>query len=922
MDALPTLVFRGRASERRELGALLEKVRAGGSAAVVVRGEAGIGKTALLDHCVSQASEFAIARIAGTESEMELPFAGLHQLCAPMLGDIERLPEPQQRALQVAFGLTSGDIPDLFLIALATLSLLAEVAVKDPLLCVVDDAQWLDTASAQVLTFAARRIFAESVMMLFAIRNPGDSRQMAGLPELVLHGLDDDDARGLLVAATPRPIDVHVRDRVVAETRGNPLAILELSKVMTAVELAGGFPGPHVGDLSGQLEQHFLRRLDALPPETRQLILAAAADPTGNVALLWRAAQRLGIEAEAGAAAGAHELVDIGARVQFRHPLVRSAVYSGAAPADRRVVHSALAEATDPQTDPDRRTWHFALAAPGPDETVASELEQSAGRAQSRGGMASAAAFLQRSVALTRDPERRANRALAAAQAQVQAGAFNDARRLLATAEIDAQSELQRARIDLLHGHVAAAVGPFADAPTRLLDAARRLEPLDVSLARETYLDALAVIMYAGEPQSRAQLHEVATAALAAPASADPVLLTDLLLSGFALLVSKGMSSARPTLLEALAAFRREELSVDKGLLWGTLTAVAAEALWDLESCEEVYRHQSEVARRAGALAPLCFTLNGSAFMLVLRGDLSAAAGLAAEADALTNAIGLPQVSVGGLMLAALTGDEPGSSALIKVGADLADARGEGAAAQVARWAQAVLANGLGRYEQALSMARRASEGTFEWSITPWVLPELIEAAVRTGQDALATDALERLADSTQWSEGHWGPGALARCHALVGDDGIAEAHYREAIERFGRTALKPDLARSHLLYGEWLRRQHRRTDARDQLRRAYEMFAEIGMQAFAERARNELRATGETVRKRRDETRDDLTPQEELIARLALDGQTNREIGAHLFLSPRTVEWHLRKVFIKLEVTSRRGLRDALARVAVPSRH
>jgi DNA-binding CsgD family transcriptional regulator/predicted negative regulator of RcsB-dependent stress response len=907
-----TPVFRGRTSERDQLGGLIRKVQAGESAAVVVRGEAGIGKTALLDHCVGQAVGFSIARIAGTQSEMELPFAGLHQLCAPMLAEAGGLPEPQQTALQVAFGLISGEVPDRFLVALASLSLLAEVGQKRPLLCVVDDAQWLDAASSQALGFVARRILAESVLMLFAVREPSGDRQLAGLPEIVLHGLGDNDARDLLIGATPRRIDASVRDRLIAETRGNPLAILELPKAMTAVELGGGFPSPHSGDLSGQLEQHFLQRLKVLPEETQQLVLVAAADPTGDVSLLWRAAHTLGLGPAASAATGADQLVEFGERVRFRHPLVRSAIYSGATSEDRRAAHRALAEATDPHTDPDRRAWHLALAVPGTDENVAAELERSASRAQSRGGLASAAAFLQRSVVLTRDSKRRGDRALAAAQVQVQVGGFDAALRLLGTAESDATNELQLARIELLRGHIAAATGPVAEAPARLLKAAKQLEPLDLKLARETYLDALGSAIYTGEHHDHSQMREVAKAALAAPASADPGL-TDLLLDGLSLLVIDGMAEAKPTLSKALDTYPNEELSVERGLLWGTLTATAAQALWDLESCEAILSRQSENARRAGALAPLCFTLSGVVFMMVLRGELTAAAALAREVDALTDTIGLPQLPQGGLLVAAFTGDEPQSSAFIRAGIDLAGARGEGGSVIIGHWAEAVLSNGLARYEQALSASQQSTEGALEWVITPWVLPELIEAAVRTGNEAVAIDALERLAESTKWSEGDWGPGILARCQALVSDGDTANELYRTAIECFSRAGLRPDQARARLLYGEWLRRQNRRMDAREQLRRAYEMFSEIGMLAFAQRALHELRATGETVRKRQEDTRDDLTPQEELIARLALDGLTNREIGAQMFLSPRTVEWHLRKVFIKLGVTSRRGLRDAL---------
>jgi DNA-binding CsgD family transcriptional regulator len=919
MAAQSSPVFRGRAAERDLLSGLLEEVRGGASAAVVVRGGAGIGKTALLDECVGRASGVRVVRIAGVQSEMELPFAGLHQLCIPMLHAVERLPDPQQSALRVALGLISGDAPDRFLVALATLSLLAEVARERPLVCVVDDAQWLDAASGQVFGFVARRIRAESVLMLLAVREPTEDRHLVGVAELVLSGLGDSDARALLAAGTHGRVNVHVSDRIVAEARGNPLALLELPRGMTAVELAGGFPVPRLGDLPGQLEQRFLTRLEALPVGTQQLMLVAAADPTGDVGLLWRAARRLGIEREAAAALDAEDLVEIGVGVQFRHPLVRSAIYSGASAEARRAVHVALAAAMDPQTDPDRRAWHRALAAAGPDERVAGELERSASRAQARGGLAAAAAFLQRSVALTEDPQLRADRALAAAQAHVHAGAIDEALRLLAAAELDAYTELQAARIDLLRGQIASAAGPIAEAPALLLKAARRLEPYDNSLARDTYLDAWAAALFAGQTE---QLHEVSLAARAAPPAPDPQRLSDLLLDGLSLLVSEGRAAAISALRKAVDAFPTEPLSVEKGLRWGSLAGLAAGTLWDFDSMHAVTLRQSELARSANALTPLCFTLTRDVFVLAWRGELATASALAAEADALTDAIGVRLAPIGPVLMEAVRGEEHHSSAFIEAMIDLATARGEGMAAQFGLWAGAILSNGLARYEQALSRSRQAADGPLP-HIRDWALPELIEAAARTSNDALAADALERLADSVNASETDWGRGVLARCQALVSDGEIAEARYREAIECLSRTALRPELARSHLLYGEWLRRQNRRTDARDQLHRAHDMFTEIGMLAFGQRALRELLATGETVRKRRDDTRDDLTAQEELIARLAVEGRTNPEIGAQLYLSPRTVEWHLRKVFAKLGVTSRRGLRDALpVRAVIASRN
>jgi hypothetical protein len=406
-----------RLAERAALTGLLEAARNGRSGVLVLPGPPGIGKTALLDNMIDSAADMHIVRVAGVESEMELAFAALQQLCAPMLeGRLERLPDPQRDALAVAFGLRAGGAPDRFLVGLAALSLLSATAEKQPLLCVIDDARWLDRASAQVLAFVARRLLAEPIALVIATREPGDT--FHGLAELPIRGLATDDARELLCSVIKGPLDERVREQIIAETHGNPLALLELPQGLTPAELAGGFGLPDTPALSDRIEDSFRRRLEALPAPAQRLLLVAAAEPTGDPVLMWRAAGRLGITAESAAAVEAGGLLTLGERVTFRHPLVRSAVYRAAAPADRRAAHQALADATDPGGDPERRAWHRAQATAGHDEQVADELERPAGRAQARGGMAAAAAFLERSAALTLDPVRRAGRSLAAAQAK------------------------------------------------------------------------------------------------------------------------------------------------------------------------------------------------------------------------------------------------------------------------------------------------------------------------------------------------------------------------------------------------------------------------------------------------------------------------------------------------------------------------
>jgi len=900
----------GRASECQMLDRLLEDVRGGQSAVLVVRGEAGVGKTALLQHCARQASGFRVARVAGVESEMELPFAGLHQLCAPMLGRLDALPEPQRAALCVALGLSSGAAPDRFLVALAALSLLAEVAAERPLLCLVDDAQWLDAASSQVLGFVGRRLLAESVAIVFAVRDPTDERELTGLPELVVGGLPDMEARALLATVIPGRLDERVRDRLLRETRGNPLAILELPRGMAATQLPGAFGLLGSDALSGRIEESFLRRLEALPEHTRLLLLVAAAEPVDDPLLVWRAAERLGIGQSA--PAETEGLLAVGERVRFLHPLVRSAVYRSASVQERRAVHLALAEATNAQADADRRAWHLAAAAPGPDEGVAAELERSAGRARARGGLAAAAAFLRRSVALTRDPARRVDRALAAAQASLHAGAFEAALESLAAAETGVLDELQQARLDLLRGQVASA-SAGTEAPARLLKAARRLEPLDPGLARETYLDAWGAALFAGRLASAGDLFEVSRAARTAPKPTSQAHPSDLLLDGLAQLITEGLAAAAPALRRAVGAFRGEQISVDKGLQWGVLASSAAVELWDFESWDAVITRQMELARDAGALAPLSIALNGEGIVVTWRGDFAAAARVIVEADAVTHATGTRIAPYGAMLLAALRGREAEARTLIDATIRDATAGGEGLAVQYAQWTTAVLDNGLGRYEDALAAAQQASEVTPELFIAVWALPELIEAAVRSGNAALAPAALERLVASADASATDWALGIAARSRALASEGEAAEGLYRESIERLARTRVRVELARAHLLYGEWLRREHRRVDARAQLRTAHDMLVSMGADGFADRARRELLATGAKVRKRRDETRDELTAHEAQIARLARDGLSNPEIGARLFLSPRTVEWHLKKVFTKLGISSRIALHDAL---------
>jgi DNA-binding CsgD family transcriptional regulator len=904
-----------RVRECDVLDRLVAGVRAGQSRVLVLRGEAGVGKTALLDYLSDAAKGCRIARAAGVESEMELAFAGLHALCAPMLGRLGQLPSPQREALRTAFGLSTGPPPDRFLVGLAILSLLADAAEEAPLVCVIDDAHWLDQVSAQTLAFVARRLLAERVGLVFALRESGGRQELEALPELVLEGLGPADARRLLDAAIPGPIDARVRDRILGEAGGNPLALLELPRGRKPIALAGGFGFAVEMPLTSRIEQGFVDRLESFSPDTRRLLLLAAAEPVGDVTLLWRAAERLGIEPEVAAPAQAAGLLQIGAHVRFRHPLVRSAAY-GAAPApERREVHRALAEATDASLDPDRRAWHRARAANGPDEAVAGELERSADRAQARGGLSAAASFLQRAAELTPDPAMRVERSLAAAEARLDIADTASASDLLAAAELGPVDELQRARLERLRAQITFASGRGRDAPPLLLAAARRLDSLDATMARETYLEAIASAMFAGRLGTGPDEREVAEAArtsneVQARGPAD--LLLDALVTRFI----DGYKAGVEPLSRALRAFDDPDGGgVDQRWLW--LACRLAQDLWDDELWHRLSTRGVRVARETGALHLLPNALNYLAALNVHSGAFATAAGQMDEVDAITQATGLPPLKYAAATLAAARGDEEPD--LFEWGWRNLMERGEGSGIGIWWWLTALRHNGHGRYGEAYAAARQACERE-DVIAYGWALVELIEAGIRSGRSDDVVAALERLTERTQASGTEWALGIEARCRGLLSGD---ESLYAESVERLARSRAVVELARSRLLYGEWLRRESRRVDAREQLRAAHEMFSSMGAEGFAERARRELAATGETVRKRTVETLDELTTQESQVARLAAVGHTNPEIGAQLFISPRTVEYHLRKVFTKLGISSRKELRRALPnveRAAVPA--
>jgi DNA-binding CsgD family transcriptional regulator len=916
----PTPRLLGRSDECATLDRLVCGARSGQSQVLVLRGDPGVGKTALLDYVVDRASGFQLARATGVESEVELAFAGLHQLCAPMLDQLDHLPAPQRDALATAFGRSAGAPPDRFLVGLAVLSLLSAVTADRPLMCVIDDAQWLDRVSAQTLAFVARRLLAEPVALVFAVRDTA-AHELAGLPDLAIRGLSDGDARALLDSVIRGRLDERVRDRIVAEARGNPLALLELPRDPAATE--GGFGRPDARPPAGQVEQSFVRRVQSLPIPTQRLLLTAAAEPVGDTALLIRAADRLGISADVAAPAEAAGLIEIGARVRFRHPLMRSAAYHAADLHDRRQVHRALAEATDPESDPDRRAWHGANAATGADNAVAAELERSAGRAHARGGIAAAAAFLARATELTSDPAQRGARALAAAEAKYAAAAPDAAYELLTTAEMGPLDGLQRAQIARLRARLAFVESrgvdhadlSVADAAIGLLGAAKSLEKFDDKLARETYLEALGAAMYAGRLCPHGGARIVAEPALHAPAGPRPPRPTDLLLDGMATRITDGPAASFPTLRTALTQIIDAAQRTDRDTtswFWQAFPIVqesAAGELWDDGIAADLATHAVRLARETGALAVLPMALATRAGVHVLEGEFDAASTLIEEANAITAATGYAPLRYHSLSVAAWRGAEADGVGQIEAAAERAAARGEGRVIGVTGYLAALLYNGLGRYQEAFAAAQRACEHE-DLGFYGWCLVELIEAGARSGETESAHAGLEKLEALAHASETEWVLGVLARSRALLGDDETPEQNYQEAIERLGRTSIAVHLARAHLVYGEWLRREHRRVDAREQLGIAHEMFSRMGAEAFAERARRELLATGEKTRKRAAGSGDGLTAQEAQIAALAGAGLTNQEIGAQLFISAHTVEWHLRKVFTKLGIRSRRQLR------------
>jgi DNA-binding CsgD family transcriptional regulator len=892
----------GRTAECARLEQEVQKARGGHAAVLVLRGSQGLGKTALLDHAVSRASGYRVIRTRAVASETQLSYAALQVLCAQVRDDVGQLPSLQRDALATAMGQLRGSDPDPFLLGLATMNLLAAAAGSRPLLCVIDDAQWLDQPSAQALAFVGRRLESKPVILLFATRNQADVGPLHGLPELRLQGLPHAETRLLLTRSLPGPIDPIVADRIVEETHGNPLALLELTRAASPAEMAGGFGLSPVRDVSPQIGAKLLQQVAALPPESRRLLLTAAAEPLGDPRLLWRAAAELQLPRTAAGPLRADGLLSFAPRVVFRRPLLRFAVHQLATDEERRDVHFALALATDPAREPDHHVWHLAHAADGPDEGLASELERLAPLARRRGGLPAAAAFLEQATMLTLQPGRLADRAIAAAEAKRAAGADHDATRLLSTAEMYPLDDQRQGRLQRQRAHISSSGNPDI-----LVDAARRLQADRPDLARSTYLEALAAAVAAGRLQPAGRSTGIAEAALMAAPTSRPTA-SDRLLDGLATRLTRGREESRNPLADALEAFRTTELS-DRDAPWVGLAGRVAADLWDDDAWDAFSRRAEQHAKDAGTVADLSAALDRRAVAEVQFGGFSVASQLLAEIRAVGSTSGTGRVAHGSMLLTGWCGRGKPAGRRLEVARRDAMGRSDGLALTVGALSAAVLFAGQGRYDEALRSAREAAletEGPDEFEYRSWALAELVEAAARTGDLDEASLALRRLEDRMHGSESEWALGTRALLRALICGDDEAEHWYRQAVDRLGRCKVRTQLARAQLLYGEWLRRRGRRSDARVPLRAASNLLTTMGATAFAERARKELLATGERAQPRSVVASKQLTPQELRIAAMARDGLSNPAIGARLFVSPRTVEYHLGKVFVKLGISGR----------------
>jgi DNA-binding CsgD family transcriptional regulator len=908
----------GRSDERRLLASLLSSGGAGQAQSLVLRGEPGIGKSALIQDLVERADGWQVCQVVGVESEMELSYSGLQQLFGSVSASTAGLPTPHHAALEKVFGRLRGEPPDRFMVALAALELAGRVSEQKPLLWIVDDAQWVDRSTLQAVGFVARRVHHERMVVLIGARDYDDDGDLAGVTELRLAGLDPQDAARLFPAVLG-PTDPAVRDRILAEARGNPLALIELPRSWTTAELAAELSESGHVPLARHLELGFTTRLRQLPADTQTLLTLAAAEPTGDPGLLWSAAQLLGLDWRAAAPAEAADLIEFGRRVQFRHPLVRAAAYRSAPLQVRLEAHGALAQVTDGQRDADNRAWHRACSTVAHDETIAVELEQSAERARARGGLLGAAALLERAAALTPESARRADRTLVAASTKRDAGALNASVRLLDSIDEGHRSGRRAALIQRLRGRVAFDQGHAHEASPLLKESARLLEGFDPALARDTHLEALAAAVWAGGHDGPALIRQAAVTASDAPRGEGPERTSDVLLDAMVLRATEGYEAAAATLTRALAAVRDDEVGTDDvgSLLWlagNRVAGILAIEAWDFSTGLALAERQVNVTREAGALVQLQFALNFLANYVALSGDLRRASELVEEESRIADMTLVGSVGQSRLLLSAFRGDAVTAVPLLESWIESATTNGQGRTVAFVHYLSAVLLNGLGQYGEALDHARRV----VDWDALGYqtiAVTEFAEAASRQGEEAALVELSAWMTARAAATPTPWALGTASLVAALeAGDDDDADRLYRDGLAHVSRSPVKTTLARSHLLYGEWLRRKGRRRDAGEHLGAAHDAFTAMGMVAFADRARRELSATTRRrVRRYVDTPSRRFTSQEWQIAQLTQRGFSNREIGSRLFLSPRTVEWHLRNVFAKVGVSTRRQLRDSV---------
>ena len=899
----------GRTAECQELDRLLEAARDGLSAVLVMRGEPGIGKTALLEHAAQSATDFEVARVSGIESEVELGYAGLHQMLLPFLPRTDVLPAPQRHALDAAFGLVGGPPPSPFLITLAVLTLVAHVAADRPLLCIVDDAQWIDEESMTALASVARRLHADGIAMIITVREPAARRvPLERLPTLEVTGLPPDAAREVVLAAldTRLPARHRIADRIVSESRGNPLGLLALAKDVTPDDLGERAALMNPIPIGSRLEARYRLQTRSLPNPTQTLLLTAAADPTGNPDLLWHAGELLAFGPSDAGVPGLGELLDIATPIAFHHPLVRSAIYYASTPAERRRVHAALADVTNPVTDQDRRAWHRAASTVDVDEQVAQELEAAASRARERGGLAGAAALLERAAHLTPESSTRAERLVVAAEAEWMAGSEARTLGLVKEAAPHIADPSTRARARRLEAAVMANRTSGLAPWLQLITEARGMTAPDGRFVRSTLLDALAANMPFLEP-----VEELARIGLTVPlAPGHEPTAPDLLLDGLCLAFGQRDDAAAAPLLRR--SFAELDFSGQNPIDAYTLLlcgCMGAAAIGDFDALRDIGHRLESFGRELGA--PLPVYIGQSAIVSADHGTGDLASALRRwnfDGQAIRDAMP-PEMFIGDVAALAWRGDEQAARALETQQARWMADHNRIGYQPLLDWALGVLEIGLGNYDAAYERSNAARSGAYLFR--DQVMLDLVEAAARTDRTEVAHATVDQIAGRAQVNDTPLFAGFLARSRALVADDGRAESLYREAIDRFQVASAPLHIARAQLVYGEWLRRQKRRTDARDQLADAYNAFLVMGAGAFAERARNELAAAGQTLGKRKPDTSHHLTPQEERIARLAATGDTNAEIAEKMFLSSATVEYHLRKVYRKLGITSRRHLRN-----------